>query len=441
MSVLIIAFAASVLFFVTLASAAADTTAVDSSSGTKRDVSKATPANIVTNAPQAIAKPVDSVSEALGDLQFSLDDRYRFEAVHQSGIPRDAAANTVRTRVGVQTPEVDGVRILLQGENIAPLGPERYNSSLNNRPNFATVLDPRVTQLYQGYVAWQPADDTDLLFGRQAVSLDNERFVGISDWRQAGTTLDAATAKYQAMPDLNLFYSYVFGANRVVTDRSPVGQYASRSNLLNARYTGLKWLTLTGYSYLLDLTSAPMFSSATTGIRAEGHYADTGSIGLTYAAEFAHQNSYAGNPARYAQNYYFAEPGLSFGPVSAKFGYELLGGNGRSAVQAPLGTHHPFNGYADKFVATPAGGLEDRYVVAGYASNGIGEAINETVVKLFYHDFHADAGHEHYGHEYDSWAAQTFYGHYTLGLQYAHYIADRLFTDTDKVMLVVQVKY
>ncbi|EIL96107.1 putative lipoprotein, partial [Rhodanobacter thiooxydans LCS2] len=48
--------------------------------------------------------------------------------------------------------------------------------------------------------------------------------------------------------------------------------------------------------------------------------------------------------------------------ITAKLGWEHLGGNGRHALQTPLATLHAFNGWDDQFGVTPAGGLEDRYV-------------------------------------------------------------------------------
>ncbi len=46
-------------------------------------------------------------------------------------------------------------------------------------------------------------------------------------------------------------------------------------------------------------------------------------------------------------------------------GYELLGSDdGVAAFQTPLATLHKFNGFADQFLVTPAGGLQDIYFYA-----------------------------------------------------------------------------
>ena len=42
-----------------------------------------------------------------------------------------------------------------------------------------------------------------------------------------------------------------------------------------------------------------------------------------------------------------------------KLGFERLEGNGTVALQTPLATLHAFNGWADKFLSTPANGLRD----------------------------------------------------------------------------------
>ena len=55
---------------------------------------------------------------------------------------------------------------------------------------------------------------------------------------------------------------------------------------------------------------------------------------------------------------------LSFGPLGFKAGYEVLEGapTGGLAFVTPLATLHKFQGWADKFLATPASGIEDAYI-------------------------------------------------------------------------------
>ena len=58
-----------------------------------------------------------------------------------------------------------------------------------------------------------------------------------------------------------------------------------------------------------------------------------------------------------------------------------------------------------------------------------------------YHDFQANATSVDYGTEWNASVQQTFFDHYMAGLKYADYNADALFTDTQKVMATLQVKF
>ena len=84
---------------------------------------------------------------------------------------------------------------------------------------------------------------------------------------------------------------------------------------------------------------------------------------LLYRAEYATQSDYADNPADYSTDYYALEGGIAAAGLTAKVGYEVLGSdnNGTASFKTPLATLHKFNGWADKFLVTPAAGLEDLY--------------------------------------------------------------------------------
>jgi len=88
-------------------------------------------------------------------------------------------------------------------------------------------------------------------------------------------------------------------------------------------------LNVTAYAYFLDLENSPRSSNKTVGIRVKG-----GSI---------------------------------------------------QAFQTPLATLHAFQGWADKFLATPADGIEDLYV-------SIATKIHGANVSLIYHRFNPEVG-------------------------------------------------
>ena len=118
--------------------------------------------------------------------------------------------------------------------------------------------------------------------------------------------------------------------------------------------------------------------------------------------------------------------------VTWRAGWEHLGGDGRHALQAPLGSLHPFNGWADKFNATPPGGLDDRYLAAGGKFRG-----GRLDWQLAWHDYRADSGGG-YGREWN--AALGFpVGKRLKGLlKVADYQADGFARDTAKAWLQLE---
>lgn len=369
--------------------------------------------------------------------------RYRYESVDQDGFAENAYASTLRTRIGYKTGLWQGFQFAVEGENIVALGADHYNSTTNGKTQFPVVTDPEDTGLNQLYLSYQGLPKTNITIGRQAVNLDNQRFIGSSDWRQNDQTLDLVSVLTQYIERATIYYAYVSKVNRITGPDAPNGAYDSNSHLINASYEFGPALKITAYDYMLDFKDAPSVSSVTYGGRLTGKLGVGSDVSLIYAAEIANQSDYGANTANYSANYYLAEPGITWNGFTAKLGYEVLEGDGTAshAFQTPLATLHAFNGWADKFGTTPANGLEDRYVSAGYKVPFGDSLLKGTEVVVAYHDFQANNTNTDYGTEWDASIQQTFYDHYTLGLKFADYNADKLFTDTTKVMAYMQVKY
>ena len=123
-----------------------------------------------------------------------------------------------------------------------------------------------------------------------------------------------------------------------------------------------------------------------------------------------------------------------------KVGYEVLGSdNGRGSFQTPLATLHKFNGWADKFLGTPAGGLEDLYGSLSYKV-GVDGPLKGMKFDAVYHDFSADIGGD-YGSEIDLQVSKKFGKNYYAGLKFAHYSADGFATDTQKIWFTLGASY
>ena len=99
-----------------------------------------------------------------------------------------------------------------------------------------------------------------------------------------------------------------------------------------------------------------------------------------------------------------------------------------------MATGHKFQGFADKFLKTPANGVADWYV--GF--NGMVSGIKLAVT---YHQFDSVKNHLDYGSEIDFTAAYNVTDKCNVLLKYAQYDAKELATDTDKVWFMVTHKF
>jgi len=122
-----------------------------------------------------------------------------------------------------------------------------------------------------------------------------------------------------------------------------------------------------------------------------------------YQIEFVEQNDYGGNQARFNLGYYHLQPKISFsgplnGTVAAWVGYEVLEGDDNSSFQTPLATLHRFNGWADKFLTTPASRIEDTYGGVSYQIPKV-RSSNRLRLMAIYHEFDANRGGRGLGEE------------------------------------------
>jgi hypothetical protein len=138
-------------------------------------------------------------------------------------------------------------------------------------------------------------------------------------------------------------------------------------------------------------------STQTYGVRFAGER-PMGSFKLGYLASYATQEDYGDNPFVFDVDYYLAELTGTFRQFSATLGQEVLEGNGAVGFATPLATLHKFNGWADKFVATPVVGIDDRYASLGYSMKGIG-LLDTASVTLAYHVYEAERGAADLGDE------------------------------------------
>ena len=374
-----------------------------------------------------------------------LDLRYRFEFVDQDNLSEDAEAHTLRTRAGFETGRFHGLGAGADLEWIEAIGSDRFNSTVNGRTRFPVVADPddiALNQLY--FVSDGTIPKTRLKVGRQRIIWDNARFIGNVGFRQNEQTFDALRVGTTVLPDTDIGYTYLEEVHRIFGRDSAVGRLEMNSHAVRVQYTGLDFVTVTPFALLLDydLASQDRNSSATLGALLEGKYAFRKPWTAHYMAGAAHQRDYGGNPVDFGLWYYAVEPGISYDFAKVSLGYEVLQGDGTQGFRTPLATGHKFNGFTDRFLTTPANGLQDLYLKLDLKVPG-DDLLSGLSVKGAYHQFWAERGGAHYGSEWDLGVFKTFKtdaGSILLGLQYADYDADNFSTDIGKLWLTLQFK-
>jgi len=391
--------------------------------------------------PGEVAAEGNTLSEAILNGQPLVDIRLRFEAVDQVGLPNNANATTLRARLGYETGSFEGFSLLVEGDFIIGLGAEDYNDTVNGRTAFPVVADPEDNQLNRAQIMYTGISDTTFIVGRQRMIMDNARFVGNVGWRQNEQTFDAAVVMTTFIPDTTLIYGYVDKIHRIFGRDHPAGRLDTSTHLMNAKYSGIEGLTVTGYSYLLDVDAAPTASTATYGVRVTGKTELSDGVVLNGVAEYARQNDRANNPGNVSLDYYRGDAGITYQGLTGAIGYEVLEGDGTVGLSTPLATLHAFNGWADVFLATPATGLEDIFFKVGY---GIPDVLGLQRISgaVIYHDFEADTTGADLGSEWDAVINAKIDGHFAVTAKYASYSGPTIGpADRDKIWLQVGYKY
>ena len=385
----------------------------------------------------------DSFYEALSGGKVSFSARVRYESVEQDNALKAADAFTVRTTLGYKTGAFHGFSGFLEVQDVSDLGSDNYNSTTNGESSYSTIADPDSTEVNQAYLQYN-GFDTEFKFGRQEITdrkAPFHRFVGNVLWRQNHQEYDAFSLSNTSLADTTIKYALVnevhtiFGDDRnagIIKD----GDIDLDAHLINVQYTGLAMGKLEAYGYFLDYDDAKATSSKTFGLRLTGAQAVNDDWKLIYTAEFANQDDYKDGTMD-DQSYFLGEIGAKYKGWLAKVSYELQEGNGTDSFKTPLGTNHPYQGWADQFLSTPATGLEDIYVTV------VGEIMGTKLVAI-YHDFETDKGSKNAGDEFDVLLTKTFNKHYTLGAKYADFDAGDTSlgkVDTEKFWLFGQVKF
>ena len=231
--------------------------------------------------------------------------------------------------------------------------------------------------------------------------------------------------------------TYAAQVNRVFGPDSPQGKWEGDIVLANFAYT-LPIGTVTLFDYYLDIDGVATASSNTIGLKLAGSK-PLGKLTGTYALAAAQQGEAGANPSTSTPITGSSKAASRSAKFGVALGLELLGGDGVAGFATPLATLHAFQGWADKFLATPAAGIEDTYMRFTYPLGKRGRFSTVAATAVF-HDYEADVGSAHFGEELNlQLVART--ERMALTVKYADYRADSLLTDTEKVWLSVDYAF
>ena len=374
-----------------------------------------------------VATAESAIETLMKESTTKLDFRYRFEGVDQTGVDRKAAANTIRSRLSFTSGVISGFSFKLEFDDVRSLGTEKYNSTINGETGYPVVVDPQGTDLNQAFVKYV-YEDLYAIGGRQRIILNDQRFVGGVAWRQNEQTFDGVRFAWDNK-QFAAEYSYITQVNRIFGETSANATFEGDVHLLNTSWKINDVNKVIAFYYGLDIENSIGSSSDTVGIRYEGKFKP-----LSVTASYASQSDAGDNPTNYSVDYLLLEGKGEVGDyLNWTLGYEVLGSDeGNASFQTPLATGHKFQGFADKFLGTPADGVQDIYV-------GAGTKIGSVKVALTYHDFQAVEGNAEYGSEVDIAVVYPVTKNVKALVKYANYQADEHATDTQKVWLQAQV--
>ncbi|GGD63511.1 hypothetical protein GCM10010990_11260 [Croceicoccus mobilis] len=367
-----------------------------------------------------------------------IEGTLRYESVSQPDTAADDAdALTFRIRSGAEF-KTGGLFLLAEAEATLAIIDD-YNDTIpgNGVEPYSVVADPDNIELNRLAIGYS-AKGTTVTLGRQAINLDDQRFVGAVAWRQNEQTFDAARVQTKIGP-VSLDGTYSFSQRTIFGVDSPNEHFDGNIYLVNGGFD-LSSVKVKAFAYLIDYDTRLAYSSQTYGVRAAGAVPLGGSTKLNYVLSYAKQSDYGDNPIDYSADYIGAEAGLGFGAFGIKGGYELLGSDdGVAAFQTPLATLHKFNGFADLFLSTPANGLQDYYGGASYKIGDMGP-LKGLAAGVTYHKFESDEGGMNYGDEIDATLAFKV-GKVGLLAKYANYNAKEWATDTEKFWFQASFSY
>ncbi|MDE0063609.1 MAG: hypothetical protein OXP09_06745 [Gammaproteobacteria bacterium] len=374
-----------------------------------------------------IAPPASAgFADSLRDTKPDFNVRYRFENVDQDGIEKKARASTAKARLSWIMPADDGLSFGFEVDQVLSFPPgseQKFNSTENGKTQYPVVADPLGFDLNQVFLRYR-SDGLILTAGRQRILHAEQRFLGGVAFRQNEQTYDGLRLQY-ARGMASLDYTYIINVNRIFGpgDGAQPGDWKGDTHAFRGELKPAEGHTFGAFGYLMDFENdnGPANSNSTYGV---DYTASLGPLSMT--GTLARQSDYADNPDSYDATYYALEASLKRDSLTFTGGYAVLGSDGgEAAFKTPLGTLHKFQGWTDRFLATPLNGVANAYATVTSRTGPV-------VVTLAYHDFQAEKGGADYGYEIGASLSWKINDNFDAQLKFADYSAKEHATDITK---------
>lgn len=304
----------------------------------------------------------------------TVDFRLRYENALQEPLD-DAKATTLRSKVGFETAELCYSIIYLEMIDVASFFGQRYNPGVPElaKPQYSTINDPRGAGLTAAQFNFSGIDSTYIKLGRQYLNLDNQRFIGMNDFRQYPQTFDAAMISNTFFDNLNLYYAYVGVQNTNFSNgRSPNSRHNLSTNLFHIDWNGYQYGNVVAYVYLNKDRTINTNSNSSIGVRITSN--EYKNPEFDYTLEVTRQQGKFGNPNDYNAYYLLLELAKTIDMFTGSIGSEIRSGSSWGANRmfiTPLGSNDNFNGLAQVFTTPPSRGLQDNYATLAVTHSDI----------------------------------------------------------------------
>ncbi len=314
--------------------------------------------------------------------EYELGMRTRFQQVNDNWLG-DAHAFTTRVKLtsNFTLDKNEQWQLLLEPNYVYAFNDGDYNSVTVKKATSA-IPDPKGFNWSKINLQYDSDDNWQLIFGRQALAFDNERFVGEIEFWQTPQSFDAFKFDYNDQLNWHVQYAYsskvhrIFGQNSTatipkddirygLTEKRPaneLGEHRIDAHLVNVAYKTEDDLSIVGYGYFLENNDLARFSTNTFGVRISDEFKPN-KFKYRYTVEFATQQDADNNQVSYQAWYSLLQAGVQYKSHRIELSQEILSEDNMQGFITPLGTNHKFQGWADIFTGYGMqNGLRDQYL-------------------------------------------------------------------------------